>query len=365
MSEAKVFDSKRYQNNYKPLFINLLRFNSNSLTNILFLLRVVWHQRQAMKKRNRSKESGINVPPLIFFSITKECNLNCKGCYQKAQKRIAEKEMSTEKILSVLKESEELGTSVIGVLGGEPFTHKDLFYFAASMKKMIFAVFTNGLLIDDAMIERFKKQKNIVPIISNEGRECETDGRRGPGVYSHFRKIAQKFKENHIIFGVSFTATKDNFDIVTEDAFLKELINAGSSMFYYFPYKPVDGKSEQLMLNKDQLKILEDYTYTFREKYKTLYFSPLAEKQFNGCIGAGKGLIHINYDGSVEPCPFAPYSDTNLNNVSLKEALNSDLMRTIREKHIWLEENNKGGCSLWENREWVKSLIKEEVSEAG
>ncbi|HOY30392.1 MAG TPA: radical SAM protein [Bacteroidales bacterium] len=364
MTEIPPFNSTLYKNNYKQLFINLFRFNSTSLANIVFLLRVIWYQRKAMKTRQRSKLNNTEVPPLIFFSITKNCNLNCKGCYQKSQNRTAEKEMSTEKMLSILREGEALGSSIIGVLGGEPFTRKDFFHIASTMKKMLFITFTNGMLIDDAMIKKLKKNKNIIPIISNEGRECETDGRRGSGVYSHFKNTAQKFKKNHIIFGMSFTATKDNFHIITDDAFLREMISLGCSTFFYFPYKPVDGRSEELILDHNQLKVLEEYTYTFREKYKTLYFSPLAEKQFNGCIGAGKGLIHINYDGSIEPCPFAPYSDINLYNVTLKEALNSELLRTIRENHAWLEQNNNGDCPLWENREWLASLTrkKEEVS---
>ena len=70
-------------------------------------------------------------------------------------------------------------------------------------------------------------------------------------------------------------------------------------------------------------------------------------------------MIHINFDGGVEPCPFAPYSDLNLNKVSLKEALDSKLLRTIRDQHAWLEQNNNCGCSLWENRDWLMSLVKE------
>ncbi|HNZ42640.1 MAG TPA: radical SAM protein [Bacteroidales bacterium] len=359
MPEISAFNSTLYKNNYKKLFVNLLRFNSTSLTNILFLIKVVWFQFRALKTRKKSKNLGIEVPPLIFFSITKNCNLNCKGCYQKAQNRAGDKDMSTEKIISILQEGQALGSSVIGVLGGEPFTRKDFFTITGSFKKMLFATFTNGMLIDEAMIAKLRKNKNIIPIISNEGPECETDNRRGAGVYSHFRSIAKKFKANHIIFGVSFTVTSKNFGMLTDETFIKELISDGSSLFFYVNYKPVDGISQELSLNKDQLKVLEDYTYTFREKYKTLYFSPLAEKQFGGCIGAGKGLIHINFDGGIEPCPFAPYSDVNLNNVSLKEALNSKLLRTIRDQHAWLEQNNNCGCSLWENRDWLKSLTKE------
>jgi MoaA/NifB/PqqE/SkfB family radical SAM enzyme len=64
----------------------------------------------------------------------------------------------------------------------------------------------------------------------------------------------------------------------------------------------------------------------------------------------------VNPSGDLEPCPFAPYSDTNLKNVPLKEALRSRLLSEIRENHDKLEET-RGGCALWENRDWVRGLL--------
>jgi len=360
MSETIVFNKAQYNIGFRKIFIYLLKFNKTSLKNILFLFRVLLYQRKAAKLRKKNKMEGVEVPPFIMISITKQCNLNCKGCYQKAQHRAPEKEMTTEKIISVLKEAESLGTSLAGILGGEPFTRKDFFEIAGSMKNMIFATFTNGMLIDDEMIEKLKKYKNILPLISNEGYECETDGRRGPGVYKHFRELAQKFKKNHIMFGVSFTATSKNFDIVNDESFIRDLVKSGSTLFFYMDYRPVDGKSSDLELSKDQLQVLIDYTDTFRLKYDAIYLAPVAEKRYGGCFGAGKGLIHVNFDGSVEPCPFAPISDMNLYNVSLKEALNSEVFRIIKEHHDTLEHTHHGGCTLWEHREWLHSIKKDE-----
>lgn len=73
-------------------------------------------------------------------------------------------------------------------------------------------------------------------------------------------------------------------------------------------------------------------------------------------FSSGRGFVHISPDGFLEPCPFAPYSDTDLRNVSLKEALRSDLLRKIRENHDKLESTS-GGCALWTHREWVRSLM--------
>jgi MoaA/NifB/PqqE/SkfB family radical SAM enzyme len=61
-------------------------------------------------------------------------------------------------------------------------------------------------------------------------------------------------------------------------------------------------------------------------------------------------------DGSLEPCPFAPYSDTNVRESSLKDALQSELLARIRAGHDRLQETS-GGCALWANREWVRSLL--------
>ncbi|MBN2036782.1 MAG: hypothetical protein JW768_08585 [Chitinispirillaceae bacterium] len=55
-------------------------------------------------------------------------------------------------------------------------------------------------------------------------------------------------------------------------------------------------------------------------------------------------------------CPFAPYADRNVKETSLKRALRSPLMETIRANHAHLEETS-GGCALWREREWVASLV--------
>lgn len=84
---------------------------------------------------------------------------------------------------------------------------------------------------------------------------------------------------------------------------------------------------------------------------------PGGEAEMVGCHASGRGFIHISANGDLEPCPFAPYSDTNLKDMKLKDALGSELLKQIRDNHEKLEET-RGGCALWENRDWVASLLK-------
>jgi MoaA/NifB/PqqE/SkfB family radical SAM enzyme len=84
---------------------------------------------------------------------------------------------------------------------------------------------------------------------------------------------------------------------------------------------------------------------------------PGDEEEIGGCLSAGRGFVHINANGDLEPCPFAPYSDTNLRDSSLREALQSDFLKAIRANHKHLRET-EGRCALWVNREMVESLLR-------
>ena len=112
------------------------------------------------------------------------------------------------------------------------------------------------------------------------------------------------------------------------------------------------------MLTKSQSQELNISMEQFRKSFSALFMAvPGEEDKFGGCLSAGRGFIHINHRGDLEPCPFAPYSDINLKDTSIRKALESELLRKIRDSR----ENlcgEMGGCSLWAKRQWVSSLLK-------
>ena len=63
-------------------------------------------------------------------------------------------------------------------------------------------------------------------------------------------------------------------------------------------------------------------------------------------------------DGGAEPCPFSPYSDVNVRDTSLREAMNSGLFRALRDNGHLLEDH-VGGCVLYEKRGLVEQLLRE------
>jgi len=83
---------------------------------------------------------------------------------------------------------------------------------------------------------------------------------------------------------------------------------------------------------------------------------PGDEKSSGGCIAAGRGFFHINSHGGAEPCPFSPYSDVNIRERPLLEALKSPLFTALRSGDILLDEH-KGGCVLHEKKAEVEAII--------
>jgi MoaA/NifB/PqqE/SkfB family radical SAM enzyme len=342
------------------LFRSAVRISLRDPASASFMVRTVRQQRRAAKTRQAWLERGIRVPPLAIASITNRCNLQCKGCYSWAQHRSAETVMSADRLRSVFAEADELGMSIILLAGGEPLVRPDILDITADFPNIVFPMFTNGLLIDDRAIAKLARQRHVVPAISLEGREARTDDRRGPGVYAHLQRTMTKMKRAGVFFGTSLTVTRENFAAVTDPDFIAEMVDRGCRIFFFVDYIPVQQGTDQLALTEEQAATQLKLMIRFRTQFPALFVAfPGGEHMFGGCLAAGRGFIHISADGGVEPCPFSPFSDSNLNEVSLREALQSRLLKSIRESDVHLNGTD-GGCALWENREWVASLLEAE-----
>ena len=121
---------------------------------------------------------------------------------------------------------------------------------------------------------------------------------------------------------------------------------------------PVTDESRELAPTEEQRSTLLAETERLRrERPEMVYVSfPGDEKSSGGCVAAGRGFFHINSHGGAEPCPFSPYSDINVRNTSLREAMHSPLFTALRSGDILLDDH-EGGCVLFEKRAEVEALL--------
>ncbi|MHC1706653.1 MAG: radical SAM/SPASM domain-containing protein [Bacteroidales bacterium] len=345
-----------FESHLTHFFRSALKMVVTDPEKFMFFLSVMNYQRKAARKRKEWLARDIGVPPVMIMSITKRCNLFCKGCYSFALGKRQSSELPADKYAALFREAGELGISVIMLAGGEPLVRKDVMLTAGENRDILFPFFTNGLLLDEDMMNMISMNRNLIPLISIEGEQQLTDERRGDGVFLSLMGKMQLLKSRNLFFGSSITITSENIYTVTSNKYISELVSKGCGLFVFVEYVPADGKSQHLVLKPEHKAYLINRTEILRRSKSALFIGfPGNEDKYEGCLAAGRGFVHINPEGQMEPCPFAPFSDVNVNENSIREGLKSDLLKMIRENHFSLTESN-GGCALWNRKDWVESL---------
>jgi len=328
-----------------------------------FIMKYMLASKKATKIREKFKASGQHIPPFLISSITNSCNLFCTGCYARANKscneEVNKKQMTSAQWEDIFKQAKELGVSFILLAGGEPLLRKDVIEKASQIKEIIFPIFTNGTMLGEEYMKILNDNRNLVPVLSIEGNKNRTDVRRGKGTYELLINTMDSLNASGILYGASITITTENILEVTSSEFISELYTRGCKVVFFVEYVPVDVSSKALAPTDKERIYLENEQSELRKTYEHMIFIsfPGDEKHSGGCLAAGRGFFHINTDGGAEPCPFSPFSDTNLKESSLLDALQSPLFKKLSKSQMLLGEH-KGGCVLFEKEEEVKKLLE-------
>ena len=329
----------------------------------LFMARFAAASRKASERRAKNEREGLHVPSYLIASITSSCNLHCAGCYSRAnhatQDCAPQRQLSTEQWESIFSQAEELGVSFILLAGGEPLLRFDVLEAAGKKSNILFPIFTNGTFLGEKVFQLLDRCRNLVPVISIEGDQALTDARRGEGVYGKIVSNMEALQKQGLLFGCSITVTTENLDEVLSDAFVSSLAMRGCKAVFYIEFVPVTDEARQLAPGDAEREQIREGITRLRAAHPELVFVsfPGDEKSSGGCLAAGRGFFHINSHGGAEPCPFSPYSDINVAETSLREAMNSGLFLALRENGHLLEDH-VGGCVLYEKRELVEDLLR-------
>lgn len=357
LSESNIMLSKMLNRSIEFLMEDFIKIALRDFASARSIIKIALKQKNSQKIRVKHEEKGLHVPPFMIASITSACNLRCRGCYDKEKIHNSSLELNENQWSSIFAQGKELGISFILLAGGEPFIKEKVVKECIKFPEIIFPIFTNAMLINEEWVEKFSLARNIIPVISIEGDGYQTDKRRGKGVFDRVLSSIDLLQEKNIFYGISITITTENFENVLNDEFIRTYIDKGCRAFFFIEYIPFDNSTENLVISASQREQLKASMSKLREKHRAIFIAfPGDEEKFGGCLAAGRGFVHINAIGSIEPCPFAPYSDINLKDVTLEKALSSPLLAKVRSIHELLKEH-KGGCTLFENREMVEKIL--------
>ncbi len=363
MMEEKFNIQKYLAEGVEYILKDAIRASIRNPKEILFLHKFSKNAKKATEIRQKYDEKGQNIPVFLIASITSSCNLHCSGCYSRSNKSCSDDEpinqLSAEEWEDIFIQAKEMGISFIVLAGGEPLLREDVIIKATDFPEILFPIFTNGTMLNNEYLKLFNNNRNIVPILSIEGNEEITDSRRGKGVYKQLVNTMELMKKNNIIFGASLTFTRNNLTSLLSKEFIDELHDFGCKVIFFIEYVPVNGETKEMAPRDEERELLLDNLERLREEYQDMLFMsfPGDEKNSGGCLAAGRGFFHINSHGGAEPCPASPYSDINVKETSLMDALNSKLFKSLRDGGILMGEH-EGGCVLFEHQKEVERLLE-------
>jgi MoaA/NifB/PqqE/SkfB family radical SAM enzyme len=319
------------------------------------------------KRKTYRREENLHIPPFLISSISTDCNLACKGCYARtnhicgAKEPDKKEELTAEQWKTIFSEAAQMGINFNLLAGGEPLLRKDILEAASQVREMLFPIFTNGTVISETYLDFFSKHLNLIPVLSLEGGRETTDERRGQGVFDRVICSMERLKERKLLYGASITITTENLHAATSSAYVNRLKDLGCKIIFYVEYVPTEKNTNHLALDEEGIATMEINLEKLRTAYDDVLFLsfPGDEKAMGGCLAAGRGFLHISPDGKAEACPFSPYSDRNIAQSGLKEALKSPFFARLRELGLVGGEHT-GGCTLFEYEEQVKNMLNVE-----
>lgn len=311
------------------------------------------------KEEKLRQKYNCNIPWAILLDPTSACNLHCTGCW--AAEYGHKLNLTYDEIDDIICQGKELGVYMYIYTGGEPLVRKkDLIKLCEKHSDCVFLCFTNATLIDEDFTNEMLRVGNLVPAISLEGFEEATDDRRGNGVYQKVIHAMELLRKKKLIYGISCCYTSANYNSITSEEFYDSLIDLGAYFVWYFHYMPVGNDAAPQLLPTPEQRI---GVYEKIRKYRAT--KPLFAMDFQndaeyvgGCIAGGRRYLHINANGDIDPCVFIHYSDSNIREKTLLQALRSPMLMAYHANQPF-NENMLRPCPMLENPQKLRTMVNE------
>ncbi len=347
------------KNNWYQLIMRVLEMNPDVCNDLVktFLVDanfMAWPKQEASRKKYEC-----NIPWAVLMDPTSACNLHCTGCW--AAEYGHKDNLTYEELDSIIEQGKELGTYIYIYTGGEPLVRKaDLIKLCEKHSDCIFLSFTNGTLIDEEFCQQMERVKNFIPAISVEGFEEATDARRGSGTYGKVQNAMRLLKEHGLPFGVSCCYTSQNASSIASEEFIDWLVDQGVLFAWIFTYMPIGHDAPtDLMASAEQREHLYHFVRESRQSKPIFLLDFWNDGEFvGGCIAGGRRYLHINAAGDVEPCVFAHYSNANIRESTLLEALQSPIFMAYYQNQPF-NDNLLRPCPILDNTGALAKMVNE------
>lgn len=323
------------------------------------------------------------VVKALCLHIAHDCNLACRYCFAeegeyKGRRTLMSYEVGKQALDFLIQHSGNRRNLEVDFFGGEPLMNfdvvKQLVAYGREQevlhdKKFRFTLTTNGILLDDDIIEFINQEMSNV-VLSIDGRKEVNDfmrpARNGKGSYDvilpKFKKVAES--RNQTNYYVRGTFTHHNLD------FAADVLHLADLGFEQISVEPVVAAPEEsyAIKKEDIARICEEYDALAKEmierkkKGRGFHFfhfmidltgGPCVAKRLSGC-GSGTEYLAVTPWGDLYPChQFVGTEEFLMGNV-FDGVIKTDIRDEFKLCNVYAKEKCKecfarfycsGGCA--------------------
>ncbi|WP_110930095.1 radical SAM/SPASM domain-containing protein [Paenibacillus bouchesdurhonensis] len=284
------------------------------------------------------------------LNLADSCNLQCTYCYEGNDKRAAvlSEAVMREAIDFMVMNNPAEEKIHLSLLGGEPLLNKKVFLRLfeyidqkhREYKKMFeFEMTTNGILLDDSIIE-IVKNNNFKLFVSIDGDQETHDlnrvSRSKKNYYDTILRNIRKLIEQKVPFGVRMTVTCNNVHSFHRNVLYfhhmgVKRIHAAYDDFGAWTPETIQELDEQMELLDDfylnSVVSSPDCVFNLHDLKLTTFF---AHRKPLFCSAGSIGHFTVNSSGDIFPCGYV-LNDMKWNIGNFKEGLDrAKLIRCIK-----------------------------------
>jgi radical SAM protein with 4Fe4S-binding SPASM domain len=256
-------------------------------------------------------EFHLRAPLIVWFEITRACNLSCRHCYIEAGKP-REHELSTSEIFDALDQMKEAGVFALVLVGGEPMMHPDFLRILGHAHALgfVISIATNGAYITQELIDQLPREECVVSV-SVDGLANHKE-LRIRSTWDDLRERILLLRKNGIPTAIMSTQTDSN---VHELQALLEFAREHRCFFGSTPMSPI-GRGRFFVQYQPQPNIVEEAAllYIADKKHDAtmndtvgLCVAKFLDECHNIAKATGRefcgvAMAYLMSDGSLYPC---------------------------------------------------------------
>ncbi len=352
-------------------------------------------KKEELNKLAKENRELINHPKLsnLFLEVTLRCNCKCEHCGSSCGYKTPKDEISAEELKKTLLEiANTYGAKnvFLTVTGGEPLMREDLFDIMGYACSLGFrwGMTTNGILIDEKVIEQMKKTNFQSISISLDGlKETHEKFRKVPGVFEKILNSIKLLQKMDTLKSLQITTVANKTNLNELEDIYKFLLDIGIKEWRVMCVDPIGRAStnNKILLDKEGLL----YMYNFiKEKrlegkmkvdgdcahYLGLKYENILRDHGFIC-GAGIFIGSILSNGDICVCPNVRRKELVQGNIKTDSFIDvwENRYKEFRKKRITKNEKCKncksfkycrgGSFHTWNFDENIPNMCMKEILE--